>query len=691
MSILSRIRDNIGLVAVIIFIALLAFILTDFISGVTAIFGGPPSVGTVAGEDIDAQEFSTRYTNALNNMGEQGTDEMRYQVMDQVWEQMVGEALFKRQYESLGLEISGEEVYGMFTNDPVHPVVRQYFMQPNEPFDANEMKRRLEQIANDPELRPQLQEFEKYLLESRAQEQFQYLVQMGYTGSKAAAKARYLEQNKKVTFNWVGVPFSSLADSTIKVTDSELKSYISRNAARYKQKEDEVVLKYSVFPVTPSAADSARAREAILKSKAAFASTTEDSLFISARSRTPFNNTAQAIGAFAPGIADSLRAATKGQLFGPVLEGEYYKVYKVIDVQAGKSSAKVNHILFTYRDDSAAALTRANDIKGQINAGNFSILATANSEDFQSRGNGGSLGWIDLDIYGENFKNAVNAASPGSIIGPVKGLGGYHIIQVLEKSTTGYVVGEIEQEIYYSTETDKGVYRDANQFAAKAQAAKNLENAANELGISALTSNPLSPNAKMISGLANARELVLWAVKANVGDFSPVMQSQDAYVVAQVYSRRNEGLRDIEDVRDEVTLRVINEKKAKIIADKLAAIKGADLAAYHSGYGAGATQGTAPGVSFESASVAGLGSEYAVIGTAYALEKGKISEPIKGTNGIYLIQVTEITDAPEADEATLTNLQNIDRSTGSNSFRTYVLDALKEIGKVKDLRYRAGF
>ncbi len=698
MSILSRIRDNIGLVAIIIFIALLAFILTDFVSGVSSIFGGPPSVGSVNGTTISAKEFNDSYTNAMNNYSAQGavTDELRYQVMDQVWTQLVSQSLYDQEFKKVGLQVSGAEVYDMFTGTNINPIVRQYLMRPDEVFDANEMKRRLEQISNDPELRPQLAELEKFLVQNRGIEQYQKMIQSGYLSSLAMARHQYQDQNTKASIEWMVIPFSSIPDSLVKITDNDLKAYINSHEARFEQKDDEVVLRYVRFPIKPSPGDSTRTLASIEKLRAPFAKTEDDSAFVAGRSRSPFVNDYQPLNTFSELIRDSLRAATAGQVIGPVRDGGYYQMYKLIGTSSLETPAvKINHILISFKGntpaDSAEAKAKAAEVKGKANSGNFATLAVENSDDFASKSNGGELGWTDLAQFGESFEKTVSSASAGSIVGPVLGRGGYHVVQITDKTTTGYKVALAEQEIFFGSETEKSVYRTANQFAAKAQDAGNINDAAATAGMVALESNPLLPNSKTINGLQSARQLILWGVGAEVGAFSEVMSIGETYVVAQVTRRRNAGIRDLEDVRDEVTVRVSNEKKADMILEKLKSISGSDLVSMQKAYGQGANLGNANDITFEMNSVPGLGAEPKVIGRTFGMKQGETSAPIEGNSGVFVVKVTAKTDAPQADEATLANLRDNDRASGRNLFMQRLEPAMEEIGKVKDERYKAGY
>lgn len=703
MSALSMIRNNIGFVVVVIAISLLGFILTDFFSSMGNIVGGPSDAGVVAGETISAREFSERYQQSLRNSNL--PENQRFFLVDQVWNQMVNEIVFENEYERVGLQITGAEVYDMFTGKEIHPVVQQYFTPPGSDYDRSQVKELLQQMLDDSAQSAQLKLFEDYLADTRAQERYLAMISSAFVGSKQLARQKYQEENKKVDLTFLGVNYTQVPDSLVSVSDAELRAYINDHEETYQQQE-QLYIKYVKFDITPTAADSAKAFENILKQKPIFAEVQNDSLFVAGKSRIPFNPNAapRPVSQLPKAIQDSVVNADEKDVLGPVLDGKYYKLYKVVAREAGDETfANVQHILITpegnTRADTLAAQSRAASLKAQTTAANIDDMVNEHSRDFGSKIDDGVLGWYRKGTYGADFDAAVSRASIGSIIGPVKSPRGFHIIRVLDKTNSLFSVAEIESEIYPSSETEAAFYREANQFAAKAQGLGNIDSAATEMGLTATRSNALTKTSWQVLGLPpsqGSRDLVIWAAEAEEGEFSEVkkvgnLSSGESYVFATLDQQIPEGVRGLETARTEVTRIVTNQKKAAIIKEKLATASGDDLNAIKDAYGAGAFVSQASDIAFSNQTIPGIGGDPLVIGTALGLNEGERSGMIEGTNGVYILQVTAVKEAPELDESALADRQQSTAEIGANELQSKVPSALTELADVEDNRYKIGY
>lgn len=691
MSALSRIRQNIGLIAVVIGIALLAFILTDFLSGITGFFQGPIDAGTVAGQTITDQEYRERVSNALQQVGSQ--DELENgRARDQVWNQMVSEKVFDLEYEKIGLEISNDELLDMFAGDEISPFLRQYLLAPGQQYDRAQMQQFLEQINEDPERAQQFKPLEDYAIKARAQQKYLAMISAGFLGSQASARQQYINQNKKVDLSFLAVNYTQIPDSQVQVSDGEMQTYINahKDEAQFKQ-EDETLLRYVKFELKPSKPDSSKSFNKMAKLKETFANSTKDSSYTSNKSRTPYGQNYQPISNLPVAIRDQVVNAEPKTVIGPIQEQGYYKLYKLVGTEAAEtSSAKINHILLTFKADTQEVRNKAADLARQARSGSdFGELAQENSEDFRSRINGGSLGWYQRNLYGEDFDDAIEKASVGSIIGPIKGRGGFHVVQVVAKTNKNYDIAQIEDEIIYSTTTRDSVYREANQFAAQLNQTKDINQASTDASQVAYESNPITEATRDVLGLNGGRDLVIWALNNDVGDISKVFRIKDNYVIAQVTDRKKEGVKSVDDVRDIVERKVRNQKKAELIKKSLMSIGGQDLNAMKDAYGAGAFVSTAQGITFESASIPGIGSEKAIIGKALGMAQGATSAPMVGDNGVYVIQVTGITEASEPDEATLIALKNSQSQQGALSIQNKIQPALIDIADVEDTRAKS--
>ncbi len=698
MSVLSRIRNNIGLVAVIIAIALLGFILTDLFTSLGGRFNTPANAGSVGGQTITAQEFAERYQNTIAQYGGGLTDAQRANIMDNVWNQMASEIAYSQELEKVGLTISGQEILDMFTGDNIHPIVRQYFVQPGQEPDPAQIRMQLQNVMQNPEAKLQLRQLEDYLAEQRAREQYENMIKAGFVGSQTAAQYKHNQQNTRVNIEYVGINYTSVPDSMISVTESEMRAYIADHPNEYQQ-EAATFINYVNLPITPTVDDTLRAYDEMLRMKDRFASAPDDSAFMSGYSRIPFNSTPRAIQSLPENIRDSVNNAEIGQVLGPVRAGGYWKLYKIVDITEGESeSIKLNHIFINPVGNTAAdtieARQQARDIARQTNAGNFQDMVIEHTKDFVSKRVDGLLGWVGTNNrYGEDFFEGIKDLPVGAVRGPIESAQGFHIVEILDKTSKEYVIAEVENEIFASSATRDKVYSEINQIADQAQnAIGNLDSAAKATGYTAVRSNPLDESTNQITGLPGGRELVLWAIKAKVGDFSEVVQIGEAFVYGQVIERREEGLQSLDNVRGLVYPKVLNMKKADIIMDKMSGISiGDDMQAIKDAYGEGAYVSNASNITFESPSIPGIGADPFIIGRVSVLEEGEVTKPLEGTNGVFVIKATQVQPAADLDEDALMTKRETEVTTEKNALSNKIPQAVMDIANVKDERWKAGY
>ena len=694
MSALSRIRNNITLVVIIIAIALVAFILTDFLSSGGGRTQGVSELGSVAGKTIGRGEFSERYDNYRSRY-QNINDVLAANLQDQVWNEMVTEIALDKEFEKVGLNVSGAEIYDMFTGKDIHPVVQQYFVGPGQQPDPAQIAQQLEQLLNDPQTAAQLKGFEDYLARERGRERLVNMFKNGYLSSKEAARQLHMQQNRKVDVEFISINYNTIPDSAVSITDSDLRDYISRHRKSFEQ-DDATYVKYVSIPVTPSKEDSAKVYEDMVRQRRLFAETTNDSLFMVGKNRAPLNQSYRSINLLNESIRDSVRNAAPNSVIGPVQEFNYYRLYKLRDVRAGENTfVKLNHILIRPTGntpaDTVEARRKARDIARQANNANFADLVNEHSQDFASKNNGGALNWYGSNgIYGADFFERVSGLSTGNVSGPIQSPQGFHIVQVLDKSNQEYQLAEVEEEITYGNETQKAAYFKINNLADRAtNVVKDIEEAAKEMDLSVRESTPLTKDVKYLPGMQGGRDMILWAIDESVGSFSEVYSIGDNFVFAQVSGKQSEGLQSVEDVRDQVTREVMNEKKAQMIIDKLQT--GDDLQAIKEAYGDQAVIRTATGVTFSSNNIPAMGSEPFVVGRISSLQPGEVSAPIIGTNGVFIVKATNVQEASELDDATLAVRQKSDATTGQNNLTNKLQPTLVELADVTDNRHKAGY
>lgn len=700
MAVINRIRQNVGLVIILIGLALFAFILTDLLRNTSVLFGGNQNeIGNVAGVSVEYASFNAELQNAIYQEQQRSgnsnvTEDVRQSLVNRAWENLITEIIMDREYASAGITVSPAELMDMFIGPDPSPIIVQQFAQGGQPYDPNQMKQILARSKNEPEVRTYLSDLEKYMVSMRLQEKYMNVIRSGMMASRAEAKNAYYEDNRTVSFNFVGINYSSIPDSAVEITDDDIRRFIAKNKALFDVKEPEANLTYVPFYKRPSAADSTNALQYLEKLKSEFAATTSDSLFVTAKSSYPYDTTYRAFAELDGVYREYLTGVGKDSVVGPFFDGGVYRMMKISDSKTPeKPKVKVSHLLVQVRgftlEDTLRSKTKADSLLRITNMKNFEEQVERNSDDNATVTSGGDIGWYSEGRFGEEFDEKIFNL-PTNQITVLKSRQGYHLVWVTDKANTVYRIADVVREITPSTNTLRDLYKIADQFAGMANEGGDLSAAAAQKGYDYLKLPPIKPSAMFIPGMLGTGELVRWALTENTGKISSVIETSDAFVVAFIESKKEEGQMSVEDVRANLDRRVINEKKASIIKEKLASLPTDDFTKVREAYGRGAFISQADNVSFASATAPGIGNDPIVVGNAFRLETNQTSKPIAGTTGVYIIKVTAKNEPQAPSDQDLNAYQQNLMQSKANGMASKVYLGIRDHAAVKDYRYKFG-
>lgn len=696
-TIITKIRKRQGLLITLLGLALFGFIVSSAVSSLDIFFDRSVYVGEVQGKKISYEELNKKFQEYLNNQSQNGPvdDQMRDMVLMQAWETIVMDRIYSSQTKPLGIDVSGEEIYNMFVSDNPNPVIQQLFTNYGEkPWDVNEVKKTLEAAKTNPQIESFLRKLEDYLYRTRLQEKYNNMFTASAFVSKAEAKRKYIEENTKFNIEYFAVNYATIPDSQVQVTDNDYLDYYNENKEQFKQLYPEAVIKYVVFPKYPSAKDSAYVYNEMLRIKDEWSKEIkDDSAFAASKSDLPIDNNFKSMGQLDFTIKNYIANAKKDSVIGPFLDGNYYKIIKIVDTKTDTlPTYKIKHILISFKGDTIAAQKKANEIKAKINKDNFAMLAAENSDDQQSKYMSGELGWITRNQFGPDFDKALKNVPVGTIVGPIKSNQGFHIVEVVEKDSRLMKVHVIAKEIFASTETEKQIERKAMEFAAAAINAESFEKLATSKGLDMRISQPINPNTQQIPGLQGGKDISRWALTGKKGDLSGVKVTENAYVVAYIKEKTEEGYKPLADVKDQIKPRIINKAKAKIIMQKMQGFSGSDFEALKNKYGTGAFVSKAENVSANNPIIPGIGNDPIVLGKILGMKANTVTnKPIAGLTGVYMIKVTKV-DAPQnIDENTLKNQISTMQTNRKGQLSSKINLGLKDFSKVKDYRYKYSF
>jgi len=401
----------------------------------------------------------------------------------------------------------------------------------------------------------------------------------------------------------------------------------------------------------PTAQDTARVRTTIEELKAQLAESTTDSLFAAVNSDTKYPYIFRKQGEFSPALDTLVFRAPVGTTVGPVLTNGRFEIAKIIDTKVGPDSVKASHILLNPATEGGMdkAKAKADSIKGLIEKGeSFAALAVQFSVDEGSKINGGELGTFARGMMVPAFENAAFDAKKGDVV-VANSQFGIHIIKVEDQIGSSRVVkaAVIDKQINSGKETMNAAYNKATQFFG-ALNKNNFQEVATQQGVSVLKADNITAMETMLMGTEVPRELVRWAFEADKGDVSDkIYESETKYVVARVTGIREKGQLPLEAVKSEIEPIVRNRVKAKkLIAQVAEAANGATTIA-QIGEKLGKAPASAENIVFANPVIPGVAQENAVVGTVFGLQPKQPSKPIRGSQGVYVVEVTGFVN-PEA-------------------------------------------
>jgi peptidyl-prolyl cis-trans isomerase D len=703
MALISTLRTKMTKVVVgFVAIAMIAFIVGSdlFGSGPRSIFGGNKNeVGEIGGKSISLEEYQAaireRENNYILSFGRQPGEREQPTLRQQAWDFLIAKYAIMPQYEKVGVKVSTDEVWDMVQGKNVDENVKSSFTDSSGNFDRSRLIQYLQSLDAQPvasEARIRWDLFKQNLAPARERLKYENLLIKTNYVTEAEAERDYHTQNDVAEVKYLYVPYFSVSDSTIKVTDNDLKTYFNKYKEKYKV-EQLRSLSYVVFPVVASAQDSLVIKEELSRDVETFRTTSEDSIYATNNTdgQTPYTKyNVSSLPAF---LSDQKENLKTGTVLGPLLENGTYKVVKVVKIGGDTvGTAKANHILIKWDNETAEAKKIAKDkakkILNEIKGGaSFAAKAQEFGTD-ATASRGGDLGFFSSGQMVKPFETAVfNAKKTGLLSEVVETQYGYHIIEVTSmKDNTSYTVATIERSITPSDETQNEAFRKADTFAGGLSGLDEFKEKAKKENLSIFDANELTSGERRINNLNDARQMVTWLFRDAIkGKISEVFDLETNYAVAVMTGETEAGYKQLDKVKDEITPAVKNELKGKMLVEKLNAQKGT-LEEIAKAMGSDAIVNTSSDVKLNATSLGNIGSDPVALGKSFSLENGKRSSPFAGENGVIILELSNKTIAPAIGEYSMFKnqiKQSLDGRVGFN-----IAEALKDAAKIEDKRYK---
>lgn len=709
MSIIQRIQDKYGKVmAVIIGFSLVVFVvMLAFENGGSLFNARPTTVGKINGESIEIDKFQNLVDQTSSEMEAQGMggsgDMARQQANDQTWNQEIIRVLIDQEAEKLGITLGKRELNDLLFGSNPPQDLRQAFSDPETgQYNAAVAQQQIAQIRSrgTAEQKAGINAFLDRLAFQHLVEKYDALLSNSINFPRWMIEKQNAENALMAKVSFVREPYTSVSDSAVKVTDADIQKFIDKNKKDFKQLESRGI-SYVAFNAQPSAADSAAALVHMNELKAEFDSADNVKDFLVSQGVNTFYDGYISGSRIQVPMKDSIFRVGAGNIYGPYIDGNSYSLAKVVGTRSMPDTVNIRHILIglSTQDpqsgqqiplrDTATAKQLADSVALAIrNGANFDSMVVRFSTDPGSVNNGGVYENVPSGQMVPEFNDFIFSNPVGSR-GVVKTNFGYHIIEVLEQkgSGTGYKIGYLTKPIEASNETDMAASAEATKFASQATNQKGFDAAADRLqkekGINKAIATDISPMSFTIQGLGSSRQFIKSIYDADLGDVLQPQRVGDFYVVALVSEVNKEGTMSPAKARMMVEPLLLNEKKAEVISSKIGKITTLEAVA-------GALNKTvevADSLRFNGQGSSMLGFEPKVLGAAFnkANLNKVVTEPIPGTQGVYVIRVDNQMATP-VSPANVEEERNMRYHQAKQQTRFQSLQALREAATIKDYR-----
>ncbi|MDX6746425.1 peptidylprolyl isomerase [Polaribacter sp. PL03] len=700
MAILSKIRERSMFLIIIIGLALFAFVLDPSTLGDFFSSNKVNEVGEVNGEAISTQEFAQ----ALDTYKQQtGSRVSEMQAAKTVWNNIVSKKIYKNQLDQAGITVGEQDVWNEVISSP-SVQNNPDFQNEAGLFDETKFKQFLADTKeNNKDMWSAWSNYMNQIKENSETNIYNKLVGAGLGASLKEGENEYLIENTKLSGQFVYVPYSSVADSLVKIKKSEVASYIKDNESQFKV-EAARDISYVKFDIKATAADEEAIKQSVAQlinnskdrnndTRIGFKNTTDYKEFLAENNSDVNLDLGYKYNASVnQTVATQIFEGKEGDVFGPYKDQGFFKISKITAITKMPDSVKASHILIPFVGSQSAAqdVTRTKEQAEKLadslltvvkrSRSKFADLAKDFSSDKGSGAKGGDLDWFNYNRMTPAFRDYTFTNKKGSL-GVVETPFGYHVIRVddTKNNQTVLKLATFAKEIVPSEATENAFFQKSEQFALALSKTTDYDALAKENNYGLRSAVGLKVLDENVPGLGNQRQIVSWAFKGDSekGSFKR-FDLEGSYIVAVITDKSEKGLMSVEKAINTVRPILLNEKKAALISDKLNGSSLTEIAKANN-----TTVRTVTNVNLKTSSLSGVGTEPKIVGAMYGAELDKVYNSVVGARGVFAFVLNK-RELPTALPNYEAYRKKIAATRKSSTFKIY--EAIKKATDVKDNR-----
>lgn len=701
-GIMNRMRDKMPIIIIFLILAFLGTIIFEWGMNYLGIKGEKIVFASVNGDEITDKEYRAIIDRQIEGIRQQNggkdiDDQTMTQLKDQVWNQLITSKLLEQEIKRLNVTASDQEMLDWVYNRPetLPDWLKKFFTDSTGFFNTALMYQTLQN--KKPEIVQAWSQIELDLKKQLEYDKIQNIISGAVTISEGEVLQKFKDDNIIAKFDYTFLDPNTITDTSYNVcTDDELRKYYDEHKQDFKQ-QLAVKMKYVMFPEYPSYEDSAAVKKIFetviipgLKSN-----TVEDSTlikFVNENSSAAFSSDFQKPSSFQSLELNFLFNAKKDDISELIIDQDAYKAIRLLEVKDGDETfVNAVHVLIKVEGtDTLGAKKKAEEVLKRVKGGeDIKTIAETMSDDPSAKQNKGDLGWFGKGRMVKEFEEASLKANTGEVVGPVKTSFGYHVIKVLNKSKKEFKVAEVKKAVTVSEVTRNNLRKIAKDFYNDLDNGANIDTLAKNYKLTAQNTNEVQKDSP-IPGAGQNKAVENFAFTSKVNKVMEPVKVQGGFAIYKIIEKIPEGYKNFDSVKTTMIkpIVVLEKKMAQLMivaAEMKSKIANGDLLGLKNSYGQYFYE-TADSVSVSKPNQK-ISTDFSLNNVIFSMNNGDISNPVKGSKGVYIVKMLNIT--PFVENEYLAKRESIFKqllqSKQGNVFQDW-LNNLKNQAKIVDNR-----